>query len=160
MLYGRDEKIKYDFLHIFCDFKSRKWHLVEKKRLCTDILQTKHKIYYTLKAVLKMLHTFYLFCIGPNKHTVHITFQKLKPFLNSIDPDQQACEENSWSGSILFFHPHYDHILTLRPPVTTFVICFSCLLLLFGGLYCEQNEPRLDSSQREQSDQGSYCLLP
>ena len=32
--------------------------------------------------------------------------------------------------------------LTLSPPVTTFVVCTSRLLIFFGNLYCKQYRPR------------------
>ena len=34
--------------------------------------------------------------------------------LNSVDPDQLASKEASWSGSILLFHLHNESILTMK----------------------------------------------
>ena len=46
-------------------------------------------------------------------------------------------------------------------PVTTSAVCSSHLFTCLGMLYCEQYGPRSDCSLPwEQSDQGSYCLLP
>ena len=55
------------------------------------------------------------------------------------------------------------YVLIFSLPVTIFVVCFSPLLMFLGSLYCKQYEARSDCSlwsSKEQSDQGSYCLLP
>ena len=48
------------------------------------------------------------------------------------------------------------HILTLKAPIATKVVCLSCLLKCLRNLYDKQCGPRLDW---EQSDLGPSCLL-
>ena len=50
-------------------------------------------------------------------------------------------------------------LLTLFPPLKTFVVCFSHLLIFLGSIYANNTDPD-QTAPIEQSVQSSYCLLP
>ena len=110
-----------------------------------------------------------------NKHLPFIHEDKAKPYLlnldfsflqNTVDPDQLASDEASWSGSTLFSillttgmlkiisinirEKEVLHITicsmrrvkTLKVPIATKVVCFSCLLKCLRSLFGKQCGPR------------------
>ena len=54
----------------------------------------------------------YLNLCGPNKNTLHMFLNVYPFFENSVDPDQLASDEASWSGSTLF-HSHDESMQLL-----------------------------------------------
>ena len=61
--------------------------------------------------------------------------------------------------SVTHFAIRIKRMLTLKAPIATKVVCFSCLLKCLRSFYDKQCGPRSDCSYREQSDLGPNCLL-
>ena len=57
---------------------------------------------------------------------------------------QMIFDQMSWIQNLHHYSSFCTDSLTLSPPVTTFVICSSCLLTFLGRLYCKQYGPRSD----------------
>ena len=53
---------------------------------------------------------------------------------------------NQFTKYIVFLSLNIAFILTLSPPVMTFVICSSRLIMFLGSLYCKQYGTRSDCS--------------
>ena len=72
-------------------------------------------VYLTICLFIEILNGHMSYHIWSNKSTMCTSFSKFRPVIeNSVDPDQLASDEASWSGYTLFIYQQDQSILIMN----------------------------------------------